>query len=120
MIDIKEKLRSLFRNRSHDVYCPHCTSCGETGCCPPTICSNHPKGFYCQSNMGELKTSYHTLTKMWGWLSENETSETLTIKDALTKLDEINDKEDDEYREYLESLPTKLTLFEKIKKIFTI
>jgi hypothetical protein len=66
--------------------------------------------------MGELKTSYYTLTKMWNWLSENKTSETLTLEDALVKLDEIMDKEEDEYREYLESLPTKLTLIEKIKK----
>jgi len=71
--------------------------------------------------MGELKTSYYTLTKMWEWLSENKTSKTLTLEDALVKLDEIMDEEEDEYREYLESLPTKLTLFEKIiKKIITI
>ena len=30
------KFKRLFRNRKYDVYCPYCSSCGETGCCSPT------------------------------------------------------------------------------------
>ena len=107
------KIKYLFRNRRYDVYCPYCSSCGETGCCKPTICINHPKGLYCERNMGELRVYYYSLNNFWNWLYENKESN----KEVLDKLSEIYDKEDDELEEYFKTLPEKLTLFEKIKKI---
>jgi hypothetical protein len=106
------KILYVFRDRKYDVYCPYCSSCGVTGCCSPTICINHPKGFYCQTNMGELRVSYYTLDKFWSWMYEDKVKN----KETLDKLDEIYDKEEDELHEYFKSLPEKLTLKEKIKK----
>ena len=66
------KIKYLFRNRKYDVYCPYCSSCGETGCCSPTSCINHKKGFYCQTNQDALKVSYWTLNEFWNGLDEKK------------------------------------------------
>ena len=66
------KFKRLFRNRKYDVYCPYCSSCGETGCCSPTSCINHKKGFYCQTNQDALKVSYWTLNEFWNGLDEKK------------------------------------------------
>jgi hypothetical protein len=108
------KFKRLFRNRRYDVYCPYCTSCGETGCCSPTICINHPKGFYCERNMGDLRVSYYTLDKFWQWIYNNKESN----EEVLNKLNEIYDKENDELEEYFKTLPEKLTITEKAQKWF--
>jgi len=106
------KIKYFFRNRKYDVYCPYCSSCGETGCCSPTICINHPKGFYCERNMGELRVSHYTLNNFWNWIAENKEKN----KEVYDKLNEIYRKEDDELDEYLKILPEKLTMTEKIEK----
>jgi len=108
------KFKRLFRNRKHDVYCPYCSSCGETGCCSPTICINHPKGFYCERNMGELRVSHYTLNNFWNWIAENKEKN----KEVYDKLNEIYRKEDDELDEYFKTLPEKLTLSERVEKWF--
>ena len=51
--------------KRYSPYCPYCTSCGETGCCSPTGCVNHPKGHYCETNQDALKVSYWTLKELW-------------------------------------------------------
>lgn len=66
------KFKRLFRDRKYDVYCPYCSSCGETGCCSPTSCINHKKGFYCQTNQDALKVSYWTLNEFWNGLDEKK------------------------------------------------
>ena len=114
------KIKHFFRNRRYDVYCPHCSSCGETGCCSPTICINHPKGFYCERNMGDLRVSYHTFNNFYNWLHENKNNKKLSKKDVFEKLVKIYDKEDDELEEYFKTLPEKLTLIEKIKKFIKL
>ena len=40
-------------NRS--PYCKSCESCGDTGCCKPTICSRDENCEYLQTNLNELK-----------------------------------------------------------------
>lgn len=66
------KIKYFFRNKKYDVYCPYCSSCGETGCCSPTSCINHKKGFYCQTNQDALKVSYWTLKEFWNELDEKK------------------------------------------------
>ena len=110
------KIKYMFRDRRYDVYCPHCSSCGETGCCKPTICINHPKGFYCERNMGELRSTYYTMNSFYNWFHANKGNKKLSKNDVFQKLHEIMDKEDDELEEYLKNLPEKLTLKEKILK----
>ena len=110
------KVKHIFRNRKYDVYCPYCSSCGETGCCKPTICVNHPKGFYCERNTGEVRASFYTLNEFYEWLYYNKDNSELTLLDVYNKLNEIEDKNDDELEEYLKNLPEKLTFIEKIKK----
>jgi hypothetical protein len=115
---ILSRLRYFFRDRKYDVYCPYCSSCGETGCCSPSICINHPKGFYCERNMGELRSTYYTMNSFYNWLHKNKENKKISKKDILQKLHEIMDKEDDELEEYLKNLPEKLTFREKILKLF--
>lgn len=95
--------------KRYSPYCPYCTSCGETGCCKPTICINHPKGHYCQTNQDELKISFWTLNEFWNTYFEEEakkenythtfTKETI-LKEVEAKLDEIYEKHYDEQWEY--------------------
>lgn len=94
-------------NKRYGVYCPHCSSCGETGCCAPTACINHPKGYYCETNQDALKVSYWTLNEFWEQLEDGEVED---------KLSEIHSKNYGEQREYRMSEPEKLTRLEKIKK----
>jgi len=75
-------------------YCPHCTSCGETGCCSPTICLNHPEGYYCETNQDALKVSYFTLNEFWNQLDENKFPEVEKL------LEEIYDKNYEEIRSF--------------------
>ena len=69
---VRGYLYSLKIIKRYSPYCPYCTSCGETGCCKPTICINHPKGHYCETNNNSLKVSYHTLHKFWNDLDEKQ------------------------------------------------
>jgi hypothetical protein len=115
---ILSRLKYFFRDRKYDVYCPYCSSCGVTGCCSPAICINHPKGFYCERNMGELRSTYYTMNSFYNWLHKNKENKKISKKDILQKLHEIMDKEDDELEEYLKNLPEKLTFREKILKLF--
>lgn len=110
------RLKYIFRNRRYDVYCPYCSSCGETGCCSPTICKNHPKGFYCERNMGDMRASYYTLDNFYKWIYNNRENH----KEVYDKLNEIYDKELDELDEYFKTLSEKLTLKEKIFKILKL
>lgn len=36
-------------------YCKECSSCGETGCCTPTMCTQGEHCDYPQTNLNELK-----------------------------------------------------------------
>lgn len=110
---IIHKIKHFFRKRDYDVYCPHCSSCGETGCCSPTGCINHKKGFYCQTNQDALKVSYWTLNEFWGQLDVEKYPEVEEL------LDHIYEQNYSERREYRMSLPKKLTLKEKIKRWIT-
>jgi len=116
--DLKLKIEYLFRNRHYDIYCPYCSSCGETGCCSPTGCINHPKGKYCESNQGELRVVYSTFNKFYDWLYENKESKGLTAQDIYKQLDVIYDKEEDELQEYFKTLPEKQTFRETVAKFF--
>lgn len=79
--------KRLFKKKNNSPYCPHCNSCGETGCCSPTICTNHPDGYYCETNRRELRISYYTLNEFWS---------SVVDKDIEKKLSEIYDKYEDE------------------------
>lgn len=94
----------------YSPYCPYCSGCGETGCCAPTSCINHPKGHYCETNNDALKVSYWTLNEFWNQLDEKKYPEVENL------LSDIYSKNYGEQREYRMSLPEKLTLKEKIKK----
>ncbi|MES2620224.1 MAG: hypothetical protein V4615_05160 [Bacteroidota bacterium] len=54
----------------YNPYCPMCDACGETGCCPPQKCKQHPDGHYCENYLTELKE---------GWVLHNR---------LLNKIDE--------------------------------
>lgn len=41
-----------------DIYCKHCTACGEDGCCPPTMCKMEEDGLYCEHYLELLKENY--------------------------------------------------------------
>lgn len=111
-------LQYIFRNRSYDVYCPHCTSCGETGCCKPTICINHPKGFYCERNMGEMRTTYYIFNEFYNWLSKNKDSDTTATR-ILEELNSIYDKNMDELDDYLyRPLPEPTSFWSKLMSKF--
>ena len=92
------KFKRLFRNRKHDVYCTYCTSCGETGCCSPTSCINHKKGFYCQTNQDALKISYWTLKEFWKQLDEKKYPE---VEKILREIHSKNYEEQYAYRKEL-------------------
>ena len=122
------KIKRLFRDRRYDIYCPYCTSCGETGCCSPTSCLNHPKGFYCETNQDALKVSYWTLNEFWNnYFEEQSKKENYNLPRLCTKkqilkeveeaLSKIHHKHYDEQYEYRMSTPKKLTLIEKIKNL---
>jgi hypothetical protein len=99
--------------KSYSPYCPYCTSCGETGCCSPTVCISHPKGRYCETNIGELKVYYWTLKEFWDRLESNKYPEIEKL------LDDIYCKNYDEQISYINNLPEKVNLFKRIKnKIF--
>ena len=85
------EIKYFFRNRKYDVYCSYCQSCGETGCCPPTICTNHKKGKYCEYNQYHLKVSYWSLKDISLWLLENE-KETISKEEVYLKVREIKER----------------------------
>lgn len=116
-------LRNIFKKRE-DFYCPYCTSCGETGCCSPVICVNHPKGLYCDTNNDELKVCYWTLKDFWDVYLEEEMkkddyveikllSKKEIFEEIYNKLSDIYYKHLDEQRELISTPP--ITLFDKIK-----
>ena len=122
------KFKRLFRNRKYDVYCPYCSSCGETGCCSPTSCINHKKGFYCQTNQDALKVSYWTLNEFWNnYFKEQSKKEDYNLPHLWTKkqilkevedaLSEIYTKNYGEQREYRMSLPERQSFFEKVNSL---
>ena len=45
-------------NEDYSPYCPICGGCGEEGCCPPTMCKQHPDGDYCETYLRDLKFGY--------------------------------------------------------------
>lgn len=85
------EIKYFFRNRKYDVYCTYCSSCGETGCCSPTICTNHKKGKYCEYNQYHLKVSYWSLKDISLWLLENE-KETISKEDVYLKIRQIKEQ----------------------------
>ena len=122
------KFKRLFRNRKYDVYCPYCSSCGETGCCSPTSCINHKKGFYCQTNQDALKVSYWTLNEFWNnYFKEQSKKEDYNklivwtrrqlLKEVEDALSEIYTKNYGEQREYRMSLPERQSFLEKVKSL---
>ena len=122
------KFKRIFKNRKYDVYCPHCSSCGETGCCSPTSCINHPKGYYCETNQDALKVSYWTLIEFWNnYFKEQSKKEDYNLPHLWTKkqilkeveeaLSEIYTKNYGEQREYRMSLPERQSFFEKVKSL---
>lgn len=123
------KLKHFFRNKKYDAYCPYCESCGETGCCSPTSCLNHPKGFYCETNQDALKVSYWTLNEFRNnYFKEQSKKEDYNLPHLWTKkqilkevensLSDIYSKNYREQREYRISTYKKITFIEKIKNIF--
>lgn len=112
----------------YSPYCPHCSSCGETGCCSPTVCINHPKGHYCETNQDALKVSYWTLNEFWNnYFKEQSKKEDYNLPHLWTKkqilkeveeaLGEIYSKNYGEQREYRMSLPERQSFSEKIKSL---
>lgn len=85
------KFKRLFRNRKYDVYCPYCTSCGEIGCCSPTICINHKWGKYCEYNQYHLKVSYWSLKDISLWFLENE-KEMISKEKVYLKIRQIKEQ----------------------------
>jgi len=68
----------------YDPYCPICSSCGETGCCTPVACQQHPNGKYCEGNLNELKFGYLMFMDLYELISED--------KKLLDKANDIYDK----------------------------
>jgi len=85
------KIKYFFRNRKYDVYCPYCSSCGESGCCSPTSCINHKKGMYCYSNQGKLKVAYWSINDLSLWLLNSE-NETITKGEVYQKIRELKEE----------------------------
>ncbi len=103
----------VFSKKSYNPYCPYCSSCGETGCCSPTVCINHPKGHYCQTNRDEVDIYYYTLKEFW-----NQLEDPMIEK----KLEEIYYKHLEEFAEYRKKQKTenKKTFYQKILSFFNI
>jgi len=75
--------------KDYSPYCPICSGCGEGGCCPPTMCKQHPDGHYCESYLRDLKFGY----VLNDWV-DNELMETLPqeVQDQYNqKWDELYD-----------------------------
>jgi hypothetical protein len=51
--DFEEEITEEFRS----PYCPICTSCGESGCCPPLMCRG-TGGSYCLTYFKELQYEF--------------------------------------------------------------
>jgi len=67
------------KDDNESVYCPMCTSCGETGCCSPLACQQDPNGMYCRGNLNELKFGYLMFEDLYNLISKDEKlSETLS------------------------------------------
>ena len=75
----------------YNPYCKICNSCGEEGCCPPTICSNHPDGKYCRGNMDILRSKYFTLRDLYNELCKNK-KKNKEIIDLINSLEDKNDE----------------------------
>lgn len=71
---------------SYSPYCEICTSCGETGCCSPVACEQHPDGKYCGGNLNELKFGYLMFRDMYELISD------LNDKELDAKLDKLYDE----------------------------
>ena len=71
---------------SYSPYCKICTSCGETGCCSPIACEQHPDGKYCDGNLNELKFGYLMFRDMYELISD------LNNEELDAKLDKLYDE----------------------------
>lgn len=92
LIDKRRKKQLAIHDKlKYSPYCKICNSCGEEGCCPPTTCSNHPKGKYCEGNMGILKSSYWTLRDLYNELYKNEEKN----KEIIDLINSLKDKNDE-------------------------
>lgn len=71
----------------YNPYCVICTSCGESGCCSPVSCKQHPKGKYCEGNLNELKFGYLMFTDLFELISKANNK---LLKDELNKIYDTN------------------------------
>lgn len=85
--DTYEIMAGLDGDEEINPYCPACGSCGETGCCPPTMCQT-VKCHYPDANLQDFKTQqrewdimHKTLVGLFG---------PRAVDEFLSSLEEIN------------------------------
>ena len=62
-------------------YCPICSSCGEDGCCPATMCVHDPNGKYCDWYLRDLRFGYVMFEKIYGLVHDDP-----KYKDEIDKM----------------------------------
>lgn len=70
---------------TYSPYCKICTGCGESGCCSPVACEQHPDGAYCRGNLNELKFGYLMFEDLYELISKHGD------KDLIDKAGELYD-----------------------------
>lgn len=66
-----EKAKENEEEETYSPYCKICTGCGESGCCSPLACSQHPDGKYCGGNLNELKFGYMMFEDLYELIEEH-------------------------------------------------
>jgi hypothetical protein len=73
-------------NDEYDPYCKICSGCGESGCCSPLSCEQHPEGHYCRGYLRDLQFGYRMFKDLFNLIDTNGD------EDMKKSLDEIYDK----------------------------
>ncbi len=61
----------------HEVYCKHCNSCGEEGCCNPLHCAHHcmiesGNGLHCGRNYYSIEMGYRMGIELYEMFHDHE------------------------------------------------
>lgn len=78
-----------FFEDEYNPYCPVCDSCGETGCCPSSICTQEEGCKYPNTNLVDLKYNYTSLKRLIVVMYQDKER----YSDLLGELDKITDEE---------------------------
>ena len=84
-------LNEVFED-TYDFYCSICQSCGETECCPPTICTQEEGCKYPKTNLIDLKYNYTSYRRLLEYIYSRE-----CYPEILKELDKIQDEEYDKW-----------------------